>query len=105
MQTAQVNQERDETRSRMDGAAADESAIRDLIKRYKICWEVWPEWALNKGQMDKTGFDLELLGTHGEGKGGLCPGCNTCVEVYDAMRRVADFILPDTKGLPIRYEI
>jgi hypothetical protein len=24
-------------------AATNEAAICDLIQRYKICWEVWPE--------------------------------------------------------------
>jgi hypothetical protein len=89
----------------MNGTTANESTIRDLIQRYKICWEVWPEWIPTKGHLEKTGFELELLGTHPEGTDNASPGCDACVEVYHALRRVADFILPDNKDLPTRYEI
>ena len=37
--------------------------MHDLIQRYKFFWEVWPEWIPAEGHQDKTGFDLELLGT------------------------------------------
>lgn len=89
----------------MNGTTANGTAVRDLIQRYRICWEVWPEWVSDKGHLGKTGFEFELLGTHPEGTDHVSPGCGSCVEVYHALRRVADFILPDNKGLPTSYEI
>lgn len=88
-----------------NGRLAGEAAVRDLIQRYKICWEVWPEWIVQNAHLEKTGFDLELLGTHAEGTEHISPGCDACVEVYQALRKVAGFILPNNKGLPTRYEI
>lgn len=89
----------------MNRTASDETAIRDLIQRYKICWEVWPEQIRTNAHLEQTGFELELLGTHPEGTGIVSPGCDACVEVYEALRQVAAFILPDNTGLPTRYEI
>ncbi len=85
--------------------ATNEAAICDLIQRYKICWEVWPEWLVNNSQLEKTGFDLELLGTHAEGTDHVSPGCDSCVEVYDALRKVARYIVPDDQRLPTLFEI
>ena len=44
----------------MSGTTAQEPAIRDLIQRYKICWEVWPEWIPTKGHLEKTAFEPAL---------------------------------------------
>lgn len=89
----------------MNGAAEHESAIRDLIRRYKICWEVWPEWAGSNSHLEKTGFDLELLGTHAEGTDHVSPGCDACIEVYSALRKVAEHVVPHNPNLPTMFEI
>ena len=89
----------------MNRVNADESAIRDLIQRYKICWEVWPECIVNNSHLDKIGFELELLGTHAEGTGHVSPGCDACVEVYDALWELAKFIIPREPNLPTMFEI
>lgn len=89
----------------MNRTTADESEIRDLIQRYKICWEVWPEWIVNKSHLDKTGFELELLGTHAEGTDHVSPGCDACVEVYSALWKLARFIIPKDRNLPTDFEI
>jgi hypothetical protein len=88
----------------MDRAMANES-IRDLIQHYKIRWEVWPEWIPAKGHLEKTAFELELLGTHPEGTTQASPGCDACVEVYRALRKVAQHIVPHNPSLPTRFEI
>lgn len=85
--------------------ATDEAEIRDLIKRYKICWEVWPEWIVNNSRLAKRGFELELLGTHVEGTDHISPGCEACVEVYDALRKLAGFIIPQGQNRPTFFEI
>lgn len=68
----------------MNSDSVDESTIPDLIQRYKICWEVWPEWIVSNSHREKTGFELELLGTHAEGTDHVSPGRDACVEVYQA---------------------
>lgn len=89
----------------MDSTASHESEIRDLIQRYKICWEVWPECFVNNSHLDKIGFELELLGTHAEGTDHVSPGCDACVEVYDALWKLAKFIIPREPNLPTMFEI
>jgi hypothetical protein len=84
---------------------ADESEIRELIKRYKVCWEVWPEWIVNNSHLDKMGFELELLGTHAEGTEHVTPGCDACVEVYKALWKVAKHVIPQGGNLPTEFEI
>lgn len=89
----------------MNGTPTNESAVRELIQRYKICWEVWPEFVPNNGHLEKTGFDLELLGTHAEGTDHVSPGCDACVEVYSALRELAKFIVPQDRNLPTFFEV
>src|SRR5579859_2226959 len=98
--------ERDrQRRPDMNSTMPDESSVRELVQRYKICWEVWPECVVNHSHLEKTGYDLELLGTHAEGTDHVNPGCHACVEVYKALRQIAEYILPKDQGLPTRYEI
>jgi hypothetical protein len=89
----------------MNKTSVDEATIRDLIQRFKVCWEVWPEWAADKSHLEKTGFEVELLGTHAEGTGHVNPGCDACVEVYDALRKVAEHVVPPNQSLPTFFEI
>ena len=58
-----------------------------------------------KGHSEKTGFDLELLGTHAEGTDHVSPGCDACVEVYAVLRELARFIVPRNQSPPTRFEI
>ncbi|SRR6266700_180881 len=89
----------------MNGTTTNEPSIRDLIQRYKICWEVWPEWISDRGHLRKIGFELELLGTDAEGTDRVSPGCDSCGEVYLALREVARFIIPQEQGLPTCFAI
>lgn len=105
MQTLNRVTEDEISGSGVNDAAAHESAVRDLIQRYKICWEVWPEWIVDHSHFEKRGFELELLGTHAEGTDHVSPGCDSCVEVYRALREVAKFIIPQDQSLPTCFEI
>ena len=89
----------------MNRTSIDEVTVRELIQRYKICWEVWPEEIYTNSHLEQTGFELELLGTHPDGTRNASPGCDACVDVYRALNYVARFILPENKDLPTRYEI
>lgn len=89
----------------MNGTLTHESTICDLIQRYKVCWEVWPECNMNHAHLEKIGFELELLGTHAEGTEHVSPGCDACVAVYNALRKIAEFIVLYDPKLPATFEI
>ena len=68
--------------------------LKDLIQRHKVCYEVWPENLVAKGQLVKVGFDLELEGTHEHPGSEVLPGCPHCQEVYRDLQRIAEWIMP-----------
>lgn len=82
------------------------SKIKDLVQRFKVCWEVHPEQALvtwmdlkEKGprvnrELRKIGYSLELYGTPEPGAEQLSPGCHDCRAVESALKEIAEWILP-----------
>jgi hypothetical protein len=40
------------------------TALAQLVNRYRVCWEVWPEYALIGQKSRQVGFELELLGSN-----------------------------------------
>ena len=78
--------------------------LADLVNRYQVCWEVWPEYLVVGGKERQVGFELELCGTHQPGTEHIGPGCPACRRIYSALRSVADWILPQDER-PSRYEI
>jgi hypothetical protein len=78
--------------------------LADLVKRYQVCWEVWPEYLMVGGKQQQVGFELELSGTHEPGTGQVSPGCPACRQIYSALVVIADCILPKEER-PSRYEI
>ena len=83
----------------------DQSSVMvDLVKRYRVCWEVWPEYLMVGGKQQQVGFELELSGTHEPGTGYVSPGCPNCRQIYSALLAIADWILPKEER-PSRYEI
>src|SRR3990170_3796561 len=49
--------------------------LKQLVKRYRICWEVLPEYVYEDHERRQTGFRLELVGTHEPGVDHPEPGC------------------------------
>ena len=84
----------------------DESnKIRELISLHKICWEVWPEYHVDRdGKKVQIGFELDLIGTHYHPEHTPEPGCAECVKVYDDLKRVAQWIIPEEKR-DCRYQL
>ena len=80
------------------------SVLVDLVSRYQVCWEVWPESLMVAGKQQQVGFELELSGTHEPGTEHVSPGCPACHHVYGALLAIADWILPKEER-PSRYEI
>jgi hypothetical protein len=74
----------------------DESReLRELIRKHKVCWEVWPEYHIDReGKKIQIGFELDLIGTHYQPRHTPEPGCAECVKVYDDLKRIAYWIMP-----------
>ncbi len=68
--------------------------VRELVQRYRVCWEVWPDYLMVAGRKQQIGFQLELSGTHEMGVEHPTPGCNHCRKVFAALQVIAVHILP-----------
>ncbi len=78
--------------------------LRELVRRHQVCYEVWPENLVSNGQIVKVGFALELEGTHEHPDSEVLPGCRHCQEVFNDLRRIAEWIMP-AEGRPTTYEV
>ena len=78
--------------------------IKDLVQRFRVCWEVYPQQAFNGTEMRNIGFSLELYGTHEPGIGHVSPGCIHCRTVQSALKDIAKWILPREERAS-RYEV
>ncbi len=69
--------------------------LRELVRNYKVCWKVWPEYHIDrKGEKIQIGFELDLIGTHFQPEHIPEPGCAECVTVYDNLKKIAQWIIP-----------
>lgn len=80
------------------------SLLGELVKRYQVCWEVWPEYLIVDGKEKQIGFELELSGTPELGTEHVGPGCPACRQVYQSLNTIASWILPKDDR-PSIYEI
>lgn len=78
--------------------------LADLVKRYRVCWEVWPEYSMISGQERQTGFELELSGTHESATQHMGRGCPACRQIYSALHSVTGRVLPQ-QAQPSLYQI
>lgn len=68
--------------------------VVDLVKLYQINWGAWPEYLAVDGEERRIGFELQLCGVHEPGTVHLGPGCPGCRHTYEALREIAERILP-----------
>jgi len=78
--------------------------LRELAEAHHVCYEVWPESLMVKGQLVKVGYNLELYGVHDHPEEQIIPGCAHCQHTYAVLRQIAEWVLP-TEKRPSRYEI
>ncbi len=78
--------------------------LKELVERFRVCWEVWPEYVYVEREKRQIGFALELYGTHEPGTGHVDPGCRHCQRVFAALQTIADWIQPRDLR-PSMYEI
>ena len=70
------------------------SRLTDLVRRFQVCWEVWPECAMVGSEKRQIGFVLEICGTHEAGTERPLPGCEHCRDVFIGLREIAEHIVP-----------
>ena len=69
--------------------------IQELVRRHKVCWEVWPEYHIDReGKRIQIGFELNLIGTHDHPEQIIEPGCPECMKIYEDLNRIAHWIIP-----------
>jgi len=77
-------------------AALTSEALRKIVLRHCVCYEVWPEWSANGGRATRIGFAISLCGVHEKGSGKPdVPGCPHCWRTYTELRAVAEWITPE----------
>lgn len=84
--------------------AESPAVLRELVQRYQVCWEVWPEFIMVGREKRQIGFALELSGTHERSVEHPTPGCSHCRAVFAALQTIAVYILPREER-PSPYEI
>jgi hypothetical protein len=80
------------------------NALKEIIRKHAVRYEVWPHFEISGGKRVMVGFDIDLCGTHDHGTTRLSPGCHLCTETYTDLRRLAEWILPKEQR-PSQYEI
>ncbi len=68
--------------------------LAELVKRYRVCWEVWPEYSMVDGQEKLVGFELTLSGTHESATQHTGPGCLSCRRIYSALHSLTEWVFP-----------
>jgi hypothetical protein len=68
------------------------TALAQLVRRYQVCWEVWPEYAFIGHKSRQVGFKLELLGSD-EDLSEFAPTCRKSLEIHAALEAVARWAL------------
>jgi len=87
------------------GRSNDLPELRHLVRKHRVCWEVWPEAHLQGGDRRViVGYDVELYGTHDRPAHPPAPGCVECRTVHRALTRIARYALPRDHR-PTRYDV
>ncbi len=88
----------------MDRDDTKVSILKELVQRFRVCWKVWPEFIYVNDEKRQIGYELELAGTHEPWVEHPDPGCDHCQRVFQALREIAERILPREER-PSMYEI
>lgn len=75
-------------------AGKTEQKLKELVKKFRVCWEALPDCYPVKKEIRQVGYYLELTGTHEEGVDHPQPGCVHCQHVWRALEAIAAWIIP-----------
>jgi hypothetical protein len=85
----------------MTSSATTNNDLADLVQRYQVCWEVWPEYLTVGHTMRQGGFEFELSGSDKGIK--FNPTCPECSQIRWALESIASWIL-DQKDIDLTLE-
>jgi hypothetical protein len=86
-------------------AALTSEALKRIVLRHCVCYEVWPEWSANGGRARRIGFAISLCGVHEDGSAkNDVPSCPHCWRTYTELRAVPEWITPEQERT-CRFEI
>lgn len=69
--------------------------IRELVERFHVCRDIWPEYAFIKHEKRQIGFELDFSGSAQDEEKHPEPGSDKCLEIYKALVRIAEEVLPN----------
>jgi hypothetical protein len=76
------------------GSHEKEAALREIVQRHRVYWQVWPEQAVRGSKLVQVGFRIGLLGTHDHPQRNSIAGCPECWKVYRSLCSLAQGIVP-----------
>ena len=81
--------------SAAESMVPDDSDLKFLVQRHKVCFESYPIWhvPLGGGKV-AIGYELDLIGTHDHAQHPVTPGCDECKPDQRALLKIANAILP-----------
>ena len=82
-------------------------ALRNVVLRHQVCYEVWPEWSGCGGRVRRIGHCVTICGVN-DGidcvVGHHVPGCPHCGLTYEELNKIAEWIAL-TEQQDCRFEI
>lgn len=83
-------------------SATTKNELAQLVQRYQVCWEVWPEYLTVGHTMRQVGFELELSGS--DKRIEFSPTCPECSQIRWALEAIAIWIR-DQKDVELTLEL
>ena len=77
----------------------EQAELARLVQRFRVCWDVWPEYGLVGSERRQIGFSLELHGTAETPARCPKPGSTCTEQVSAALGQIAGHIVPEDEPL------
>jgi len=87
----------------MTSSATINNDLAQLVQRYQVCWEVWPDYLTVGHTIRQVGFELELSGSDKGVK--FNPTCTQCSQIRWALEAIASWILDQKKDVDLTLEL
>ncbi len=71
-----------------DARGTTKAEAGDLVRKFRVYSEVYPESAFVKHELRKIGFSLQLFGTHEHATEDVSPSCDLCRAVQAALKTI-----------------
>lgn len=82
------------------------TSLRDLVRRHKVVFDVYPARELVEGKSAPIGYDVEIGGVHEASvQRAMLPGCERCEALFEDLRALAFAVIPADLSRASRYEI